>query len=208
MAWRNREEEKLERREEQARQEAQGEKKGEDKPKRSWKEIDAKRDGARTDSRRDDRGPPRQKGESPHYRNYKSKLDKLFDGQIKMGETTAVEVVRPKEEPKASTPLPPMASAPATPRERLKAATDDAAIVAATKELLPNLPLDNELLLKVLSQDADPNLYLAALETLLDALEKGRPKNAKLIVARIDVILPLLSADAADLAKGLKSRIG
>lgn len=84
MAYRNREEEKLERREEQAKREAQG---GGAEPgerqKKSWREIDAGRDGTRQRSgSRDERGP-RGKGESPAYRNYKSRLDKLFDGAVK-----------------------------------------------------------------------------------------------------------------------------
>src|SRR4051812_32005565 len=94
MGPRNREEDKLERREEEVRR-LDGVDPG-DRQKKSWKEVDAGRDGKRP---RDGGGekPRGQKGESFAYRSYKSKLDRLFDGEVKMPQATVVEVIRKDE---------------------------------------------------------------------------------------------------------------
>jgi len=47
-----------------------------------------------------------------------------------------------------------------------------------------------------------------ALEALLDSMEKGRPKNAKLIVARIAELQPAMTGLLADVAKGVRARLG
>jgi hypothetical protein len=211
MAYRNREEEKLERREEQNKREQQAgtAQPGGEKERRSWKEIDARREGARGRSGGDDRGPPRAKGETPAYRSYKSKLDRLFTGDIKINAETEVAVVRSTQPEKpAPTPLP-VSTEPLSPKEQLKAAQSDDEIVRATRAVIAagSLPLDGELLLKVISQ-SNAELYFPALEALLDAMEKGRPKNHKAIVARLDVLLPSLSGEAAEIARGIRSRLG
>jgi hypothetical protein len=208
MAFRNREEDKLERREEQAQRENGGQQ-GE-KQKKSWKEIDAGRDGKRSSSR-DDRGPRPAKGESLAYRSYKSKLDKLFDGEIKMPQATVVEVIRKPELPTAVKAAPvAVAAAPLTPRERLKAAEALADIETAARECIAagGLPNDTELVAKVF-QTSDEPLFLNALEALLDLMERGRPKNAKAIVGLIAARQPQLTDKIAiDLAGGIRARLG
>lgn len=217
MGYRNREEEKLERREEQARRDegggtgAKGSGTGDSgRGKKTFAERDKARRGGQRE--RDDNERPRGKGESQAYRSYKSKLDRLFDGEIKLPQATVVEVVRKEEPAKKADAAPPspVAAEPLSPKEQLKAAETPDAIAAATRACLAagGLPNDTELLGKVLLL-TDEALFLAGLEALLDAMERGRPKNAKVIVARIAERQPSLTdAHAIELASGIRARLG
>jgi hypothetical protein len=216
MAYRNREEEKLERREEQGRRENEGggagggaRKEQGDRPKKTFSERDKERRGGQRD--RDDRGSRSPKGESASYRSYKSKLDRLFDGEIKLPQATVVEVVRKDEAPKIAPAA--VAAAPEpelSPKDRLKAAEDPAAIEAAARACLAagGLPNDGEALAKVLLL-SEEGLIVSALEAVLDLMERGRPKNAKVIAARIAEKQPTLTdPHAIDLAAGIRARLG
>ncbi len=237
MAWRNKEEDKLERREENARAEKQGAAAGE-KEKKTWKEIDAKRDGS-SGARRDEPRPA--KRETPAYKSYKSKLDKMFDGVVKSKSGAAeVEVVHAqhKGDSKMASASPTGESARVTsnsaldrasalfsapkqiedapldtallPKEQLKQAESAADIEAAARACLAEqgLPKDAELLAKVLSLDSEDLLH-AALELLLDMSERGRPKNVRLLVERMRVIEPKLTdPETRDVCQGLIARFG
>jgi hypothetical protein len=206
MAWRNKEEEKLERRQEQASVDRTGAQPGE-KPKKTWKEVDAQRDGSRSGSRRDEPRPA--KRESFAYKSYKSKLDNLFDGKIKMSKGPEVEFVgRAEPEVMVKPAAAPEPEEPLTPKDLLKRANTAAAIAAAARACLDagGLPRDAELLGKVLEAE-DPSLIGAALDVLLDVCERGRPKNAKALRERIVVLAPTLTDPVArDIAAGLIAR--
>lgn len=208
MAYRNREEEKLERREEQDRkQDEPGPKRNDnDRGKKTFAERDKAQRGPRDD--RDAR--PQGKRESAGYRSYKSKLDKLFDGEIKLPSATVVEVVKKEVAAPPKPTAPPPAAEPTTPRDALKAAESPADIAAAARACLAadGLPRDNELLAKVLLVD-DEALLIATLDAILDAMERGRPKNAKLIAARVaDRQASLKDPHAIDIAAGIRARLG
>ncbi|MCC6806274.1 MAG: hypothetical protein IT381_02525 [Deltaproteobacteria bacterium] len=216
MAYRNREEEKLERREEQSRRDEPKPEGGGGGPRNAAsgerKQTFAERDKARRGQKRDDDRPRGAKGESASYRSYKSKLDRLFDGEIKLPQATVVEVVK-KEDPAAvKKKAEPVATTPVelSPRDRLKAADAADDIEAAARACLVEggLPNDTEQVAKLLLVN-DEALVLTALETLLDLMERGRPKNAKVIVARIAERQPSLTdAHAKELAAGIRARLG
>jgi hypothetical protein len=220
MAYRNREEEKLERREEQARREdgprpAGGA--GADRGKKTFAERDKARRGGGAQDR--DERPRGAKGESASYRNYKSKLDRLFEGELKLPKATVVEVIRKDEPVKSAAPASVQVTRAAmavvevvetSPKDRLKAAEDPDAIESAARACLQagGLPNDADALAKVLLLK-DEALLTSALEAVLDLMERGRPKNAKVITARIAERQALLTdPHAIDLAAGIRARLG
>lgn len=208
MVWRNKEEEKLERRQEQASVDRSGAQPGE-KEKKTWKEVDAQRDGSRSGSRRDEPRPA--KRETHAYKSYKSKLDNLFDGKIKMNagpEVAFVGRAEPEVAPKPPQPQAARENEPLTPKQALEQAEDAQAIAEAARACLAGdgLPRDTQLLGKVLDTD-DHALIGAALDVLLDVCERGRPKNAKALRARLLELQPTLTElAAADTAAGLITR--
>lgn len=206
MVYRNKEEEKLERRQEQQSADRSGAQPGE-KEKKTWKEVDAQRDGSRSGSRRDEPRPA--KRETHAYKSYKSKLDNLFDGKIKMN--AGPEVAFVNRAPEVAAPMiarAPEPEEPLTPKEALRHAQGAEAIAAAAHICLAGegLPRDTELLAKVL-ETSDQMLITAALDVLLDVCERGRPKNVKALRVQLIALSPTLTDPAAaDTAAGLITR--
>ena len=96
-----------------------------------------------------------------------------------------------------------------TAKDRLRNAEAEDDIASAVKECLAadGLPKDADLLAKALSLKEE-KLLVPAMERLLDLMERGRPKNAKLLVQKIVAAHDYLTDEhALELAKGIRTRL-
>lgn len=216
-----RKEREREREEKHAVREAGGEKK-------TFRERDAIREGKgpREVVMNRSGGSGRPVESSSQYRAYKSNLDRMFDGKLKMPGASSPIVSSSSLRTNtpagggmhvssaspttgfASSPAP--AVVPQTPKESLRFAETDDAILDATQQCLDNggIPMDADLIAKALTLKHERYL-VPVMEALLDFMERGRPKNAKLLIQRIvEAHDFLVAAHALDLAKGLRVRLG
>lgn len=229
-------EDPLIRKEREAERQAKFEAKENGGEKKSWRELDALREGKgprEVVMNRGSSGGGRPRGieNTQAYRSYKSNLDRMFEGKLKTssdgpvvqtvsrgsmsaGSGTVGRVASSASHAKQvkveTLAVSPALSAPATPKEALRLADSDETILAATDACLNNggIPMDADLIAKALTLKQERYL-IPAMEALLDLMERGRPKNAKVLVQRLVEAHDFLSAaHALDLARGLRVRLG
>ncbi len=127
------------------------------------------------------------------YQAPASPLNRLFENQLKVA-----------PEPAAAPP-----PVDASPKALLRLAQTEVEVTTAAHACLAGegLPLDAEMLAKVLAV-RDERLLSAAMESLLDVLDRGRPKNAKQLLQAIVAAHDYLrDTHALFLAKGLRTRL-
>lgn len=145
--------------------------------KRSWKEIDAMRD------RSFGRPAPLPKGHGTlkggQAKRYRAQLDRIFAGgglpEEVMRQAPGLEKIEKTDRQKRI--------------DALLAATTPTEIGQAVDELLAHdpMPEDTELLVKILAHPKGKHAE-AALETLIEVLDRGRPTNAGLLKSRIQTL--------------------
>lgn len=144
-----------------------------------------------------ERAPPQN---TPAYRAYKSQLNGMFEGRSKLPAVSPVATVAPPVNPTLAL----------GPKDSLRAAESEDAILSATQACLDEggIPMDADLIAKALTLKHERYL-VPAMEALLDLMERGRPKNAKLLVQRIVQAHDyLVAGHSLDLARGLRMRLG
>lgn len=160
-----------------------------DKPKKSWRERDRANDSS--SHRRDEKAPVAQARhqKSAAYRNYKSQLNKLFDGgempaalKDKLGETETGKVAKRRKE--------------------LTTAIVDAVkprqVQSALREFRAEMeafPADEEVLKKLIDLD-DEEIVLEALDVIAALHREGTLKRASSFKARLKTVKMTLDAPA------------
>ncbi len=168
-----------------------------DRPKKSWREIDQSKDKNRTRSESSGPGGTGSRGQrSAAYSNYKTQLNKLFDGgglpQLVADRLGAQNVAAPAQTRKSAAAAICEAKAPKAVRAALEA-----------YEAAHGFPEDEEVLAKLLDM-SDEILVLQALqvvEKLVDAksLKRGASLKARIKTAQLTLDDPDIRQTASRL---------
>lgn len=166
-----------------------------DRPKKSWREIDQSREKGTSRSERPDRGADRLQ-KSQAYRNYKSQLNKLFDGggvlpealATKLGDTGVASEAKQRKDALAA----------------ILAAQKPKDVKAAVKayETVFGFPDDEEALGKILDL-SDEDLVMRALQTLSQLNAAGPLKRASSLKARLKTVQ--ISMDDPEIVSAAKA---
>lgn len=172
-----------------------------ERTKKTWREIDAGKDKKEHKQQVYVRNKPIE--QSYAYRTYKSQLDKVFSEKP--------EVIKKLVDQQSLASVSHQLSvADALPiREQIKQATTQEDIISLVEILHKQgeWPKDAEMIAQILKLNQEKWL-IVAIDALCETMERIRPKNARILIERLQSALPCITdLHYRDLAQGLIIRL-